>query len=250
MSDDSQSTTAWNTGALGEERLGQRLNELSADTMRVLHDRRTPGTRANIDHIAVTPTGIYVIDAKKYKGRPSLKVEGGILRPRTEKLLVGTRDQTKLVDGVLKQVDVVRAIRRRRHPPSPGSSASSKRTGRSSAAPSPPAASRSFGPESSTRSSSPRARSPLTSRISTADWRQRCRRHESDVKGPHDLLHSAQNDRPLNTCDLHTLLPPPTGLCAEGVNPNVLIFSKGARRRTQSTCELWIYDFRTIKHSR
>ena len=110
MSDDPQSTTAWNTGALGEERLGQRLNELSSDTMRVLHDRRIPGTRANIDHIAVTPTGIYVIDAKKYKGRPSLKVEGGILRPRVEKLLVGTRDQTKLVDGVLKQVDVVRAI--------------------------------------------------------------------------------------------------------------------------------------------
>ena len=110
MSDDPQSTTAWDTGALGEERLGQRLNELSSDTMRVLHDRRIPGTRANIDHIAVTPTGVYVIDAKKYKGRPSLKVEGGILRPRVEKLLVGTRDHTKLVDGVLKQVDLVRAI--------------------------------------------------------------------------------------------------------------------------------------------
>jgi hypothetical protein len=110
MSDDPQSTTAWNTGALGEERLGQRLNELASDTMRVLHDRRIPGTRANIDHLAVTQTGIYVIDAKKYKGRPSLKVEGGILRPRVEKVLVGTRDQTKLVDGVLKQVDVVRAI--------------------------------------------------------------------------------------------------------------------------------------------
>jgi hypothetical protein len=110
MSDHPQSTTAWNTGALGEERLGQRLNELSSDTMRVLHDRRIPGTRANIDHIAITPTGIYVIDAKKYKGRPSLKVEGGILRPRVEKLLVGTRDQTKLVDGVLKQVEVVRGI--------------------------------------------------------------------------------------------------------------------------------------------
>ena len=110
VTDDPQSTTAWNTGALGEERLGQRLNELSSDTLRVLHDRRIPGTRANIDHIAVTPTGIYVIDAKKYKGRPSLKIEGGILRPRVEKLLVGTRDQTKLVDGVLKQVDVVRGI--------------------------------------------------------------------------------------------------------------------------------------------
>ena len=110
LSDDPQSTTAWNTGALGEERLGQRLNELSSDTMRVLHDRRIPGTRANIDHIAVTAAGVFVIDAKKYKGRPSLTVEGGILRPRVERLLVGTRDQTKLVDGVIKQVDLVRGI--------------------------------------------------------------------------------------------------------------------------------------------
>ena len=46
VSDDPQSTTAWSTGALGEERLGQRLNELSSETMRVLHDRRIPGTRA------------------------------------------------------------------------------------------------------------------------------------------------------------------------------------------------------------
>lgn len=81
MNDDPQSTTAWNTGALGEERLGQRRNELSSDTMRVLHDRRIRGSRANIDHLAVTPTGVYVIDAKKYKGRPSLKVEGGIFPP-------------------------------------------------------------------------------------------------------------------------------------------------------------------------
>jgi hypothetical protein len=110
MSDDPQSTTVWNIGALGEERLGQRLNELSSDTMRVLHDRRIPGTRANIDHLAVTSTGIYVIDAKKYKGRPSLKIEGGTLRPRVEKLLIGSRDQTKLVDGVLNQVEVVRGI--------------------------------------------------------------------------------------------------------------------------------------------
>jgi hypothetical protein len=110
VTDEPQSTTAWDTGAIGEERLGQKLNELASDTVRVLHDRRIPGTRANIDHIAVTPTGVYVIDPKRYKGRPTLKVEGGILRPRSEKLLVGTRDCTKLVDGVLKQVDLVRSI--------------------------------------------------------------------------------------------------------------------------------------------
>lgn len=82
-------------------RLGDRLNELGSDRIRVLHDRRIPGTRANIDHLAVTPTGVYVIDAKKYAGQPHLKIEGGFLRPRVEKLLVGTRDCTKVVDGVL-----------------------------------------------------------------------------------------------------------------------------------------------------
>jgi len=110
LSDDPQSTKAWDTGALGEERLGHRLNELGSHPLRVLHDRRIPGSRANIDHIAVTPTGVFVIDAKKYKGRPHLKVEGGFMRPRVEKLLVGTRDCTKVVDGVLKQVDIVRGI--------------------------------------------------------------------------------------------------------------------------------------------
>jgi hypothetical protein len=110
FSDEPQSTKAWDTGALGEERLGSRLNELASDSLRVLHDRRIPGTRANIDHLAVTPTGVFVIDAKKYAGRPHLKVEGGLLRPRVEKLMVGSRNCTKLVDGVLKQISIVRDV--------------------------------------------------------------------------------------------------------------------------------------------
>ena len=87
LSDDPQSTKAWDIGALGEERLGNRLNEFASDSLRVLHDRRIPGSRANIDHIAVAPSGVYVIDAKKYQGRPQLKIEGGFLRPPVEKLL-------------------------------------------------------------------------------------------------------------------------------------------------------------------
>ncbi|KQU68365.1 NERD domain protein [Phycicoccus sp. Root101] len=109
ISEERQSTTAWDTGALGEEKLGKGLDRLASDRTRLLHDRRIPRSKANIDHIAVTPNGVYVIDAKKYRGRPHLKIEGGILRPRVERLLVGSRDCTKLVDGVLKQVDVVRA---------------------------------------------------------------------------------------------------------------------------------------------
>lgn len=98
------------TGAVGEERLGARLDSLASASMAVLHDRRIPGSKANIDHIAITAAGIWVIDAKKYKGRPESRIEGGILRPRVEKVLVGHRDCTKLVDGVLKQIGLVREV--------------------------------------------------------------------------------------------------------------------------------------------
>jgi hypothetical protein len=108
VSEEPQSTTAWNTGALGEERLGAGLDRLASETVRLLHDRRMPRSRANIDHLAVTPTGVHVIDAKKYRGRPRLRIDGGLFRPRVEQLVVGSRNCTQLVDGVLTQVEVVR----------------------------------------------------------------------------------------------------------------------------------------------
>lgn len=107
LSDDPQSTRAWATGARGEEVLGSRLDTLVSDGVHVLHDRRVPRTVANIDHIVVCPTGVFVIDAKKYTGRPSRRVEGGLFGPRRETLIVGSRNCTKLVDGVHKQVGLV-----------------------------------------------------------------------------------------------------------------------------------------------
>ncbi len=110
LSDDPQSTKAWASGARGEVALGARLDKKASDAIAVLHDRRIPGTKANIDHIVVTAGGVFVVDAKRYVDkRPGLRVEGGILRPRVEKLMVGGRDRTKLVDGVLGQVQRVRA---------------------------------------------------------------------------------------------------------------------------------------------
>jgi hypothetical protein len=105
-----QSTRAWSTGALGEERVGARLDGIASERIRVLHDRRIPGTKRNIDHIVVTPAGVWVVDTKRYKGAPGLRVEGGLFRPRVEKLFVAGRDQTKLVDGVLGQVLDVREV--------------------------------------------------------------------------------------------------------------------------------------------
>jgi hypothetical protein len=59
--------------------------------------------------MVVAPAGVFVVDAKRYRGRPHLRVEGGIIRARVEKLMVGGRDCSKLIAGIQKQVDVVTA---------------------------------------------------------------------------------------------------------------------------------------------
>ena len=100
-------TRAWDVGAHGEEVFAASLDRLTGEGLYFLHDRRIPPTRANIDHIVIAPSGVYIIDAKNYTGRAQLRVTGGIFSPQVEKLIVGRRDCTKLVDGVHKQVDRV-----------------------------------------------------------------------------------------------------------------------------------------------
>ncbi|HSY14437.1 MAG TPA: nuclease-related domain-containing protein [Jatrophihabitantaceae bacterium] len=90
--------SAWDRGAAGEELLGSRLDALTDFGVRLLHDRRPAGERANIDHIAIGPRGVFVIDAKRYRGRPEPRERSG-----GTALIVDGRDRSKLVDGVRKQ---------------------------------------------------------------------------------------------------------------------------------------------------
>jgi hypothetical protein len=70
VTNEPQSTRAWAIGGRGEERLGKFLETLhDGKTVIVLHDRRIPRSRANIDHLAVTANGVFVIDAKNYAGK-------------------------------------------------------------------------------------------------------------------------------------------------------------------------------------
>lgn len=111
LSDEPQSTRAWATGARGEQVVAHWLDQLTPHGVRVLHDRRIPRTRANIDHLAVAPAGVFVIDAKNYRGRRiDVRTLGGWGRSRVQKLVVGGRDQAKLVDGMQWQVQKVREV--------------------------------------------------------------------------------------------------------------------------------------------
>jgi hypothetical protein len=101
-----QSTNAWARGAAGEERLASFLERELGDEVILLHDRRIPGSRANIDHIAVGPSGVWVIDAKRYTGTVRRRVVGGLSRTEI-RVVVGGRDRTKLINNMPGQVSVV-----------------------------------------------------------------------------------------------------------------------------------------------
>jgi len=98
--------TVWARGAVGEEQVARFLAKyLKADVV-ALHDRAIPGSRANIDHIVVAPSGVWVIDSKRYKGKVA------VVKPlfaRT-KLTINGRDKSKLIDGLANQVTVVKAV--------------------------------------------------------------------------------------------------------------------------------------------
>lgn len=99
---------AWLKGAEGEERTARRLNKLlHGQGVVLVHDRRMPGSRANIDHLAVGPGGVTVIDTKRIRGKVRVRREGALFSESRERLMVGGRDQTKLVEGVRRQVSVV-----------------------------------------------------------------------------------------------------------------------------------------------
>ena len=107
-----RSTQVWAQGAVGEERVADWLDRLTEVGVIALHDRRIPGTRANIDHVAITPWGVWVIDTKRYLNkRPDVVTEGGFLGfGGTTRLTVGGRKKDELVEGVLWQVERVRAV--------------------------------------------------------------------------------------------------------------------------------------------
>jgi hypothetical protein len=70
---------AWRQGAEGERLTADVLRQLESAGWVVLHDLHWPGRPyANIDHIVVGPTGIYVIDSKNWSGR--VDVHEGVLR--------------------------------------------------------------------------------------------------------------------------------------------------------------------------
>jgi Nuclease-related domain len=98
---------AWRQGAEGEAATARALEQrLHRSDVVLMHDRRVPGRgRANIDHIAIGPGGVIVIDTKSSRGRVQIAT-AGILN-RREQLLVNGRDRTTQLDALERQIERV-----------------------------------------------------------------------------------------------------------------------------------------------
>jgi hypothetical protein len=84
----------WSKGARGERRTAAYLEPLLKRGFVVLHDRQLPGSRANLDHIAVGPTGIFVIETKFISGT---------IEVLNDRLFVSDHDREGYVEQVYRE---------------------------------------------------------------------------------------------------------------------------------------------------
>jgi hypothetical protein len=100
-----QHESAFHRGELGEQAVAASLEQRTAHGLTIiLNDRRMPGGRGNIDHLAIAATGVFVIDAKNIKGK--VRVAKPLFG--AAKLRIAGRDRTKLINGLDRQVSAVR----------------------------------------------------------------------------------------------------------------------------------------------
>jgi Nuclease-related domain len=64
----SEQVRAWQRGAHGERRTARLLDRLTGDGYVVFHDLAIPGSPANVDHLVIGPSGVFVIDSKQWTG--------------------------------------------------------------------------------------------------------------------------------------------------------------------------------------
>jgi hypothetical protein len=72
----SEQARAWRRGAHGERRTARLLDRLGRDGYVSFHDLAVPGSPANLDHLVVGPSGVFVIDSKQWTGQVHQSADG------------------------------------------------------------------------------------------------------------------------------------------------------------------------------
>jgi hypothetical protein len=72
----SEQARTWQRGAHGERHTARLLDRLTRDGYVVFHDLAVPGSPANVDHLVIGPSGVFVIDSKQWSGSVQQGTDG------------------------------------------------------------------------------------------------------------------------------------------------------------------------------
>jgi hypothetical protein len=100
----SEQARTWQHGAAGERHTAHLLQRLARDGYVVFHDLAVPGnTSANVDHLVIGPTGVFVIDSKQWTGSVHQGADGLVWHNhyRLDRILETVRWEAQTVGRLL-----------------------------------------------------------------------------------------------------------------------------------------------------
>jgi hypothetical protein len=99
----SEAARTWQRGAHGERHTARLLDRLTRDGYVVFHDLAVPGSPANVDHLVIGPTGVFVIDSKQWTGSVHQGADGLVWHNhyRLDRALETARWEAQQVSRVL-----------------------------------------------------------------------------------------------------------------------------------------------------
>jgi hypothetical protein len=72
----SEAARTWQRGAQGERHTARLLRRLARDGYILFHDLAVPGSDANVDHLVIGRSGVFVIDSKQWTGQVRQGADG------------------------------------------------------------------------------------------------------------------------------------------------------------------------------
>jgi hypothetical protein len=99
----SEQARTWQRGVHGERHTARLLDRLTRDGYVVFHDLAVPDSPANVDHLVIGPSGVFVIDSKQWTGQVRQGADGLVWHNyyRLDRTLETVRWEAQTVSRIL-----------------------------------------------------------------------------------------------------------------------------------------------------
>jgi hypothetical protein len=99
----SEQARTWQRGAHGERRTARLLDRLTRDGYVFFHDLAVPDSPAQVDHLVIGPSGVFVIDSKQWSGSVHQGTDGLVWHNhyRLDRTLETVRWEAQTISRVL-----------------------------------------------------------------------------------------------------------------------------------------------------